>query len=223
MSHSNEFKKYATKHLNIPAHAVDGYINQVEGMTRNVCVERLHEYREMDIFSRLMRDRIIYLGTKIDSYIANIISGQLLFLESTGPKKPIRLYINTPGGSIYDGLAIYDVMQCITSPVHTVGIGLIASMGSILLVAGEAGQRTALPHARVMIHQPMSGTQGQMEDMEIAVKQVRILGEELYAILAKHSGQPLEKIRKDANRDFWMKAEEAQQYGIIDNVLTSTN
>jgi ATP-dependent Clp protease protease subunit len=174
---------------------------------------------QMDIFSRLMMDRIIFLGTGIDDSVANIVVGQLLFLDSSNPGRDIQIYINSPGGSVYAGLGIYDTMQYITSDVSTICTGIAASMGAVLMCAGKKGKRTALKHSRVMIHQPLGGTQGQASDMEITVKEIQKLKKELYDILAFHSGQPLKKIEKDSDRDYWMTAEEAKSYGMVDEVL----
>jgi ATP-dependent Clp protease protease subunit len=173
----------------------------------------------MDIFSRLMMDRIIFLGVPIYDDVANIIMGQLLFLESTNPKRDIQIYVNSPGGSVYAGLAIYDTMQYISSDVATICTGMAASMGAVLMSAGEAGKRTALPHSRIMIHQPLGGAQGQASDIEITYKEISKLKKELYDILSKHSGQPYDKIEADSDRDYWMTAQEAKEYGMIDEVL----
>jgi ATP-dependent Clp protease protease subunit len=173
----------------------------------------------MDIFSRLMMDRIIFLGVPIYDDVSNIIIGQLLFLESTNPNRDIQIYINSPGGSVYAGLAIYDTMQFISSDVATICTGMAASMGAVLMTAGEKGKRTALPHSRIMIHQPLGGAQGQASDIEITYKEISKLKKELYDILAHHSGQPYETIEKDGDRDFWMTAQEAKEYGMIDEVL----
>ena len=173
----------------------------------------------MDVFSRLMMDRIIFLGTGVNDQMANIIQAQLLFLESVDNKKDIQIYLNSPGGSVYAGLGIYDTMQYISPDVATICTGMAASMGAVLLCAGAHGKRTALPHSRVMIHQPSAGTQGMASDMEIALKEVLKMKEELYEIIAKHSGQPFEKVEKDSDRDYWMKADEAKEYGMIDEVL----
>ena len=173
----------------------------------------------MDVFSRLMMDRIIFLGTGINDQVANIIQAQLLFLESADAKKDIQIYLNSPGGSVYAGLGIYDTMQYITPDVATICTGMAASMGAVLLCAGADGKRTALPHARVMIHQPMAGTQGQASDMEIAVKEVLKMKKELYDIISNHSKQPFEKVQEDSDRDYWMTSQEAKEYGMIDEVL----
>lgn len=198
---------------------IDTYSTRIENMTRAVIEERPTNFREIDVFSRLIMDRIIFLGMQVDDNIANIITAQLLFLESVDPKKDILLYINSPGGSVYAGLGIYDTMQYVNPDVATICTGLAASMGAVLLAGGAAKKRSSLPHARIMIHQPMSGMQGQASDMEIALKQTLEVKKDLYDILARHSGQSYEKIEKDSDRDYWMRAEEAKQYGLIDEVL----
>lgn len=189
-------------------------------MSPFVLEERKLNVAQMDVFSRLMMDRIIFLGTEIDDYVANIIQAQLLFLDNTEPGKPIDLYINSPGGSVHAGLGIYDTMQIIKSPVRTTCTGMAASMAAVLLVAGESGERSALKHSRVMIHQPMGGMRGQAADMEINYKQIVLLKNELYQIIADHSGNPFDKIEKDSDRDFWMTSTEALDYGMIDKILT---
>ena len=189
-------------------------------MSPYVLEERKLNVAQMDVFSRLMMDRIIFLGTEIDDYVANIIQAQLLFLDNTEPGKPIDLYINSPGGSVHAGLGIYDTMQIIKSPVRTTCTGMAASMAAVLLVAGESGERSALKHSRVMIHQPMGGMRGQAADMEINYKQIVLLKNELYQIIADHSGNPFDKIEKDSDRDFWMTSTEALDYGMIDKILT---
>lgn len=219
MLNKEEFRKFAVKGQNINGSTVDGYIHRVENMTRTVIEERPTNFREIDVFSRLMADRIIFLGMGIDDNIANIIVAQLLFLESADAKKDILLYINSPGGSVYAGLGIYDTMQYIKPDVATICTSLAASMGAVLLCGGAAGKRSALEHARVMIHQPSGGAQGQSSDIEITAKQIVILRQELYEIIAKHSGQPYEVVEKDSDRDYWMKAGEAKTYGLIDEVL----
>jgi ATP-dependent Clp protease, protease subunit len=216
----NEFRKYAVKHRGLNGLTVDSHINRVENMTRAIIEERPTNFREIDVFSRLMADRIIFLGTGIDDNIANIIVAQLLFLESTDAKKDILVYINSPGGSVYAGLGIYDTMQYIKPDVATICTSLAASMGAVLLCGGAAGKRSALKHARIMIHQPSGGAQGQSSDIEITAKQIVILRQELYQIISEHSKQPFEKVEKDSDRDYWMKADEAKEYGLIDEVLT---
>lgn len=219
MINKDEFRKYAVKGQNINGSNVDRYIQRVENMTRAVIEERPTNFREIDVFSRLMMDRIIFLGMGVDDNIANIITAQLLFLESVDAKKDILLYINSPGGSVYAGLGIYDTMQYIKPDVATICTGLAASMGAVLLCGGAAGKRSALLHARVMIHQPSGGAQGQSSDIEITAKQIIILRKELYDIISHHSGKSFEQVEKDSDRDYWMKAEEAKAYGLIDEVL----
>ena len=215
----DEFKKYAVKHRGISSMHLDTYMSSVDNMTRTVIEERPVNFREVDVFSRLMMDRIIFLGTPIDDYIANIIQSQLLFLESADSKRDIQIYINSPGGSVYAGLGIYDTMQWIGPDVATICVGLAASMGAVLLCAGAAGKRTALPHSRVMIHQPLGGAQGQASDIEITHREIQKLKKELYQIIANHSGQTIEKVEADSDRDYWMIAQEAKEYGMIDEVL----
>lgn len=204
---------------------VDGYVNhtvenlKVENMTRAVIEERPMNFREVDVFSRLMADRIIFMGMGVDDNIANIIVAQLLFLESADPRKDILMYINSPGGSVYAGLGIYDTMQYVRPDVATVCTSLAASMGAVLLAGGAAGKRSALPHARVMIHQPSGGAQGQSVDIEITAREIVKLRNELYTILANHTGKTPEQIEKDSDRDNWFKADEAKEYGLIDEVL----
>ncbi len=184
--------------------------------------ERQLNVAQMDVFSRLMMDRIIFLGCPIDDDVANIIQAQLLFLDSNGYDTDISLYINSPGGSVYAGLGIYDTMQTISSDVHTICTGLAASMASVLLAAGTPGKRSSLQHSRVMIHQPMGGAEGQASDIEITAREILKLKDELYRILAEHTGKPLEQIVKDADRDYWMTSEEALQYGMIDEIVKKT-
>ncbi|MES2387165.1 MAG: ATP-dependent Clp protease proteolytic subunit [Bacteroidota bacterium] len=215
----NEFRKYAVHHTGLNGLSVDRHIERVENMTRSIIEERPTNFREIDVFSRLMADRIIFLGTGIDDNIANIIVAQMLFLQNADGKRDITLYINSPGGSVHAGLGIYDTMQLITPDVATICTSLAASMGAVLLCGGAAGKRTALTHARVMIHQPSGGAQGQSSDIEITAKQILILRRELYEIISHHSGQTFEKVEKDSDRDYWMKADEAKTYGLIDDVL----
>jgi len=218
--YKEEFRKFAVKGQGISGNTFDQYIHSVENMTRAVIEERPTNFREIDVFSRLIMDRIIFLGTGVDDHIANIITAQLLFLESVDSKKDILLYVNSPGGSVYAGLGIYDTMQYINPEVGTICTGLAASMGAVLLAGGAAGKRAALPHARIMIHQPSGGMQGQSKDMEISVKQILELRKELYEILAEHSGKSIEQIETDSDRDYWMRASAAKEYGLIDEVLT---
>lgn len=215
----DEFKKYAVKHHGISSMHLNKYISSIEDMTRTVIEERPVNFREVDVFSRLMMDRIIFLGTPIDDYISNIIIAQLLFLESADAKRDIQIYINSPGGSVYAGLGIYDTMQWISSDVATICVGMAASMGAVLLCAGADGKRTGLKHSRVMIHQPMGGAQGQASDIEITAKEIQKLKKELYEIIAFHSKQTYEKVWGDSDRDYWMIAEEAKAYGMIDEIL----
>lgn len=217
MDYSKEFKNYATKHRGLNSMHVGNYMDS--SMTPYIIEERQMNVAQMDVFSRLMMDRIIFMGTGINDQVANIIQAQLLFLESTDSKKDIQIYMNTPGGSVYAGLGIYDTMQYISPDVATICTGIAASMGAVLLCAGAEGKRTALPHSRVMIHQPMSGAQGQASDMEIAVKEVLKMKKELYEIIANHSNTKFDKVEKDSDRDYWMSAAEAKKYGMIDEVL----
>lgn len=223
MDFEKEFRKYAVKHHGISSMKVDHYVSSSiqapQDMTRTVIEERQMPFREVDVFSRLMADRIIFLGTGIDDYIANVIQAQLLFLESSDSKRDIQIYINSPGGSVYAGLGIYDTMQFIAPDVATICTGMAASMGAVLMCAGTKGKRTALKHSRVMIHQPMGGTQGQATDMEISLKEILKLKKELYDIIAHHSGQKFAKVQKDSERDYWMTAQEAKEYGMLDEVL----
>ncbi len=220
MNNKDEFRNYAVKHQNIPSSTVDSYFQRVENMTRSVIEERPTRFAEIDVFSRLIMDRIIFLGMQVEENIGNIITAQLLFLDSVDPKKDILLYINSPGGSVYAGLGMYDTMQYVSPDVATVCTGLAASMGSVLLAGGAAGKRSALPHSRVMIHQPSGGMQGQSRDMEITLKQMQELRKDLYDILAHHTGKPYEIIEKDSDRDYWMRPEEAKEYGLVDEVLS---
>jgi ATP-dependent Clp protease protease subunit len=217
MFDNNEFRKYATKHMGLNSLSLDHYIES--SMTPYIIEERPMNMTQMDVFSRLMMDRIIFLGTGINDQVANIINAQLLFLESVDPKKDIQIYMNSPGGSVYAGLGIYDTMQYIKPDVATICTSLAASMGAVLMCAGTKGKRSALPHARIMIHQPSGGAQGQSSDMEINLKQILTLRKELYEIIANHSGQTFEKIEKDSDRDYWMRADEAKEYGLIDEIL----
>lgn len=218
----NDFEKYATGHIGINSHTLTDYTSQiVDYVSPTIIEERQLNIATMDVFSRLMMDRIIFLGTAITDDVANIIQAQLLYLEATDSNKDIRIYINSPGGSVYAGLGIYDTMQLIAPDVSTMCTGMAASMGAVLLAAGEKGRRTALPHSRVMIHQPLGGAQGQASDIEITARQIMQLKHELYEILAKHSGTSIKSIEKDADRDYWMTAPEAVKYGLVDNIVTS--
>lgn len=216
MNYGKEFKKYATKQHGISAMHFDKITSS---MTPYIIEERQMNVAQMDVFSRLMMDRVMFLGTAIDDQVANVIQAQLLFLQSVDPKRDIQMYINSPGGSVYAGLGIYDTMQYISPDVATICTGMAASMGAVLLCAGQEGKRTALPHSRVMIHQPLGGAQGQASDIEITAREILKLKDELYQIIAKHSGQTLEKVNQDSDRDYWMKAEEAKAYGMVDEVL----
>lgn len=216
---NNEFRKYAVHHLGMSGNTVDSYAGKIDNMTQYVIEERPGNFRAIDVFTRLISDRIIFLGMGIDDQVANLIQAQLLFLASSEPKKDIVMYINSPGGSVYAGLGIYDTMQWIDPDVATICTGLAASMGAVLLTAGSANKRSSLPHGRIMIHQPMSGMQGQASDMEISLRQTLEVKKDLYNILAKHSSQKYDKIEKDSDRDYWMRAIEAKEYGLIDEVL----
>ncbi len=220
MINTEELRKFAVKDQNISGTTFDDYVHRVESMTRAVIEERPTNFREIDVFSRLIMDRIIFLGMQVEENIANIITAQLLFLESVDSKKDILLYINSPGGSVYAGLGMYDTMQYVGPDVATICTGMAASMGAVLLAGGAPKKRSALPHARIMIHQPSGGMQGQSKDMEITLKQMQELRKDLYSILSKHSGKTYKEIEKDSDRDYWMRAEEAKTYGIIDEVLT---
>ncbi len=220
MNNKEEFRKYAVKGMGISGSTFDAYSTRVENMTRSVIEERPTRFAEIDVFSRLIMDRIIFLGMQVEENIANIITAQLLFLESVDSKKDILLYINSPGGSVYAGLGMYDTMQYVNPDVATICTGMAASMGAVLMAGGAAGKRSALPHARIMIHQPSGGMQGQSRDMEITLKQMQELRKDLYSILANHTGKSYEDIEKDSDRDYWMRASEAKEYGLIDEVLT---
>jgi len=213
----DEFRKYATKHHGISGTVVDQYITS--SMTPYIIEERQLNVAQMDVFSRLMMDRIIFLGTGIDDHVANIITAQLLFLESVDAKKDIQIYLNSPGGGVYAGLGIYDTMQYISPDVATICTGMAASMGAVLLCAGAKGKRSALPHSRVMIHQPLGGASGQASDIEITAREIQKLKVELYEIIAKHSGKDYDQVWKDSDRDYWMIAQEAKDYGMVDEVL----
>ena len=221
MDFGKEFRKYAVLDKGLSGLAVDDYVkHNITNMTPNIIEERPMNIAAIDVFSRLMMDRIIFLGTGIDDYVANIITAQLLFLDSVDAKRDIQIYINSPGGGVYAGLGIYDTMQYVNPDVATICTGMAASMGAVLLCAGATGKRAALKHSRVMIHQPMGGAQGQVSDMEITLKEVIKLKTELYEIIAEHSGQTIEKVEEDSDREYWMMANEAKAYGMIDEVLT---
>ena len=217
---NNEFRKYATKHLGMNGLALDQYMDITSSyISPTIIEERQLNVAQMDVFSRLMMDRIIFLGTQVDDYTANVIQAQLLYLDSADPGKDISIYLNSPGGSVYAGLGIYDTMQFISSDVATICTGMAASMAAVLLTAGAKGKRSALKHSRVMIHQPMGGAQGQASDIEITAREIQKLKKELYTIIAEHSGNPFERIEQDSDRDYWMTAQEAKEYGMIDEVL----
>ena len=219
MFDSKEFEKYATMHAGINSNVLSGYVNN---LTPNIIEERQLNVAQMDVFSRLMMDRIIFLGTGINDQVANIVQAQLLFLASVDAKKDIQIYVNSPGGSVYAGLGIYDTMQYIQPDVATICTGMAASMGAVLLCAGAEGKRTALKHSRVMIHQPLGGAQGQASDMEITLKEIQKLKKELYTIIADHSKQDYDKVWADSDRDYWMTSTEAKEYCMIDEVLINT-
>ncbi len=216
----SDFRKYATRHLGMNGMALDDVMAaQAQYLNPYILEERQLNVTQMDVFSRLMMDRIIFLGTEINDYTANTIQAQLLYLDSTDPEKDISIYINSPGGSVTAGLGIYDTMQFISSDVATICTGMAASMGAVLLVAGAEGKRSALPHSRVMIHQPLGGVQGQASDIEIEAKEIQKFKKELYTIISTHSHTPYEKVWADSDRNYWMTAEEAKEYGMIDRVL----
>ena len=224
MNYGKEFKDFAIKDQGISSTYYDQILSSMYpvGLTPNIIEERQMNAVAMDVFSRLMMDRIIFLGTGINDQVANIVQAQLLFLESTDASKDIQIYINSPGGSVYAGLGIYDTMQFIKPDVATICTGMAASMGAVLLCAGTAGKRTALKHSRVMIHQPLGGAQGQASDIEITAREIAKLKKELYDIIASHSGQKYDKVWADSDRDYWMTADEAKEYGMIDEVLVRT-
>ena len=216
----NDFRKYATQHYGMNGLVFDEVMKtQAQYLNPYILEERQLNVTQMDVYSRLMMDRIIFLGTQIDDYTANTLQAQLLYLDSVDSGKDISLYINSPGGSVTAGLGIYDTMQFISSDVATICTGMAASMGAVLLVAGQEGKRSALPHSRVMIHQPLGGVQGQASDIEIEAKEILKMKDELYNIISKHSHTPFEKVYADSDRNYWMTAEEAKEYGMIDQVL----
>ena len=226
MIQKDEFRKYAVQHLGMSGMHLDKYaqksgsfIPDIRAFTPNVIEERSMNIVGLDVFSRLMMDRIIFLGLAIDEYVANVIQAQLLFLESTDSKRDVQMFLNSPGGSVIAGLGIYDTMQYISPDVATICTGMAASMGAVLLAAGTKGKRSGLPHSRVMIHQPLGGAQGQASDIEITAREILKLKDELYQIISKHSGQTMEKVHHDSDRDYWMKADEAKAYGMIDEIL----
>ena len=219
----NDFLKFAVSNGMNSMHVENAMNASASYISPSILEERQLNVTQMDVFSRLMMDRIISLGTEVNDYTANVIQAQLLYLDSVDSDRDISIYLNTPGGSVYAGLGIYDTMQFIRSRVATICTGMAASMGAVLLVAGEKGMRAALPHSRVMIHQPLGGIQGQASDIEITAREILKLKDELYQIISDHSGQAMEKIRQDADRDYWMTAEEALQYGMIDKVYRREN
>ena len=224
MFDQNEFRKYAIKHRGISSTTYDKYTSVHNNyISPTIIEERQLNVATMDVFSRLMMDRIIFLGVPINHYVANIIQAQLLFLESVDSKKDIQIYLNTPGGSVYAGLGIYDTMQYITPDIATICTGMAASMGAVLMCAGSPKKRTALQHARIMIHQPLGGAEGQASDIEITAREIQKLKKELYEIIAKHSSQTYEKVWKDSDRDYWMTAQESKDYGMIDEILVRNN
>ncbi|MFN7278986.1 MAG: ClpP family protease [bacterium] len=220
MNLGKEFEKFAVKGRGIGSHTLHGYANHVvTNLTPNIIEERPMNVAVMDVYSRLMMDRIIFLGYPITDEVANIITAQLLFLDSTDRSRDIQMYINSPGGSVYSGMGVYDTMQYVTPDVSTICIGVAASMAAVLMSAGTHGKRTALKHSRIMMHQPSAGAGGQASDIEITVAQVKKLKHELYEVVSQHSGQPVERIAADFDRDFWMTALEAKEYGLVDEVL----
>lgn len=220
MNFQKEWNDFLHKKINVSSQSFDKYTSVLNSyISPNIIEERPMNVAMMDIFSRLMMDRIIFLGTQIDDYVSNIIQGQLLFLESIDPEKDIQIYINSPGGSVYAGLGIYDTMQLIQPKVATICTGISASMAAVLLCAGEKGKRSILKHARVMIHQPLGGVSGQASDIEITANEIKKLKEELYQIISDHTGKKYEKVEKDSDRDYWMRAQEAKDYGMIDEIL----
>jgi ATP-dependent Clp protease protease subunit len=220
MNFGKEFEKYAVKHRGISSNTLDGYIkHNVTNLTPNIIEERPMNIAVMDVYSRLMMDRIIFMGYPVSDEVANIVTAQLLFLESTDRTKDIQMYINSPGGSVYAGLGMYDTMQFVTPDIATICTGMAASMAAVLMSAGSKGKRTALKHSRIMMHQPSGGAGGQASDIEITVKEVKKLKNELYEVLAYHTGQPVEKVAEDCSRDYWLTATEAKEYGLVDEVL----
>lgn len=214
-----EFRKYAIKHQGLNSNAFDQYTKTITNMTRSVIEEREMPFREVDVFSRLMLERIIFIGTTIDEVVADVIQAQLLFLDSVDSSKDIQIYFNTPGGTIYGGLGIYDTMQYINPDIACTCTGIAASMGAVLLAAGTKGKRSALKHSRIMLHQPSGYTGGQASDIEIDVEHLKTVQQDLYEVIALHTGQPVEKIAKDVDRDFWMRPETAKEYGLIDTII----
>jgi ATP-dependent Clp protease protease subunit len=223
MNNFDDFRKFAKSNMAISSLKLHRYTSIYGNyISPTIIEERQLNVASMDVFSRLMMDRIIFLGLPIDDYVANIIQAQLLYLDSTDPGKDIQLYFNTPGGSVYAGLGIYDTMQYISADIATICTGMAASMGAILLIAGKKGKRSALKHSRIMIHQPMGGAEGHASDIEITAREIVKLKKELYEIIALHSGNTVEKVEKDADRDYWMTSIEAKEYGMIDEILQKT-
>ncbi len=220
MNFGKEFEKFAVKGRNISSNTLHGYVNHnVTNLTPNIIEERPMNIAVMDVYSRLMMDRIIFLGYPINDEVANIVTAQLLFLESTDRTRDIQMYINSPGGSVYAGLGMYDTMQFITPDIATICTGMAASMGAVLMCAGAKGKRTALKHSRIMMHQPSAGAGGQATDIEITVNEIRKVKHELYDIIAHHTNQPVDKVALDCDRDYWMTSTEAKDYGLVDEVL----
>ncbi|HNP20865.1 MAG TPA: ATP-dependent Clp protease proteolytic subunit [Panacibacter sp.] len=220
MNFGKEFEKYAVKHRGISSNGLDGFVkHQVTNLTPYIIEERPLNVASMDVFSRLMMDRIIFLGEPIDDYVANIVTAQLLFLDSTDRTRDIQMYINSPGGSVYAGLGIYDTMQFVSPDVSTICTGIAASMGAILMCAGVKGKRSALKHSRIMLHQPSGAIGGQASDIAITANEIRKIKQELYEVIANHTGQDVAKVAADCDRDFWMTAEESKEYGLVDEVL----
>src|SRR6185295_436835 len=221
MSFNSEFEKYAVKHRGLSSNTLHSYASHmVTGLTPNIIEERPMNVAVMDVYSRLMMDRIIFLGYPVNDEVANIITAQLLFLESTDRTRDVQLYINSPGGGVYAGLGLYDTMQFVSPDIATICTGMAASMAAVLMSAGAPGKRSALKHARIMMHQPSAGAGGQASDIEITVNEVKKIKKELYEVIVQHTGQPFEKVALDCNRDFWMTSTEAKEYGIVDEVLT---
>jgi ATP-dependent Clp protease, protease subunit len=219
MSLGQEFERFAIKHRNISSATLHNYGNHITNLTPYIIEERPLNVASMDVFSRLMMDRIIFLGEGINDYVANIVTAQLLFLESTDRTRDIQMYINSPGGSVYAGMGIYDTMQFISPDVSTICTGIAASMGAVLLCAGVSGKRTALKHSRIMMHQPSGAIGGQATDIEITAREIKKIKQELYEVIANHSGKDIETVAADCDRDFWMTAAEAKAYGLVDEVL----
>jgi ATP-dependent Clp protease protease subunit len=224
MNTGKEFEKYAVKHRGISSNTLQGYIKHNNtNLTPNIIEERPMNVAVMDVYSRLMMDRIIFLGYPVNDEVANIIIAQLLFLESTDRTRDIQMYINSPGGGVYAGLGLYDTMQFVTPDIATICTGIAASMSAVLMAAGAPGKRSALKHARIMMHQPSAGAAGQASDVEITVNEVRKIKQELYDILSNHTGQTVDKIAEDSNRDYWMTSDEAKEYGLIDEVFITNS